>query len=243
MSEPIKDVNLSFACSEEWNNMHSTEGGRHCVKCSKTVYDLTNSKADEFRRILAENGGIICGRFRQDQLITNTPTLPSWKKWLSAALLVIGINLWNEPTHAQKSPKPTKQQKARYPLKFVRGIDTTHNDIPVIEEPKAITDTNVTLGIVMSDMDPQFIGGPEKMKAYIDKYLDQSKAKAPCRINVSVIIDRGGSLTDVKAIGRISDQGASDEAVRVVSILPKFRPGVRAGRPAAISYVIPIIFK
>ncbi|OKS87851.1 hypothetical protein RG47T_3314 [Mucilaginibacter polytrichastri] len=43
------------------------------------VYDFTNSKADEFRKILAENNYNIFGRFTADQLDTTQQLFPFGK--------------------------------------------------------------------------------------------------------------------------------------------------------------------
>jgi hypothetical protein len=102
MSEEIKDVKLSFSCNENWEAMADATGGKHCDKYRKKVYDFTNSKADEFFKVLAENNNRVCGRFNASQMASTIIVLPLWKKWLSAAMLLAGINLFGCKGNAQK---------------------------------------------------------------------------------------------------------------------------------------------
>ncbi len=91
MPENITQIKLKFSCGENWDAMHAVEnGGRHCDQCHKVVYDFTNSKADEFRKILAENNYNVCGRFTSNQMAAKP--FPFWKRWVSAAMVLIGFN-------------------------------------------------------------------------------------------------------------------------------------------------------
>lgn len=94
MNDDIQNIQLRFSCPENWENMTPAENGRHCDKCNKTVHDFTNSKVEEFRAIMAENNNSVCGRFSIDQMAVVPVVLPLWKRWLSAALVLVGINLF-----------------------------------------------------------------------------------------------------------------------------------------------------
>jgi hypothetical protein len=80
MNEPIKNIKLSFTCSENWDAMPQANGGRHCDKCQKKVHDFTKSKADEFRKVLAENNYNVCGRFSLEQMAPITYYTPALEK-------------------------------------------------------------------------------------------------------------------------------------------------------------------
>ncbi|RYE15121.1 MAG: hypothetical protein EOP51_27225, partial [Sphingobacteriales bacterium] len=103
MNNDIKNINLSFKCPVDYTSMTDIEGGKFCNHCEKKVYDFTNSKADVFRQILAENNNSVCGRFTVEQMAVQQPAFnPAWKKWLSAAMVLIGINLWEGKALAQQ---------------------------------------------------------------------------------------------------------------------------------------------
>jgi TonB family protein len=62
------------------------------------------------------------------------------------------------------------------------------------------------------------------------------------RVNVQFVVEKDGSLTDVRAIKGIGE-GCDSEAVRVVQNAPSFRPGTQRGKPVRVRMVMPIIFK
>jgi TonB family protein len=62
-------------------------------------------------------------------------------------------------------------------------------------------------------------------------------------VTVFFIVEKDGSITGVRAANDIGG-GCADEAVRIVSQLPKFRPGLNAtGNPVRINYILPITFR
>jgi len=103
MADEIKNIQLKFSCNANWEAMIPDGNGRFCKKCQKKVYDFTDTKAAEFQQILAENKYQVCGRFSMQQMATEPILLPKWKKWLSAALILIGITL----THCKSNKTQT----------------------------------------------------------------------------------------------------------------------------------------
>jgi len=61
-------------------------------------------------------------------------------------------------------------------------------------------------------------------------------------VYVRFVVSVDGSVTDVK-IGKGVDQTLDDEVLRVVKILPKWRPGKQIGMPVKVSYEIPVRFR
>lgn len=252
MSEEIENIKLSFTCTENWDAMTQADGGRHCDKCQKKVYDFTNSKADEFRRVLAENNYSVCGRFASQQLNVKSAIFPLWRKWISAALVLIGFNFGGNEATAQN----LKHKHAKHKIKFIPP-QVSMGDVAIQEPPKVPgidsskliepgellkTDTvNAVFGMV-SEAIPEFPGGNEKLYSFINKNLNQNKASKPGRVNVTFIVEKDGALSDVRAIGPIFDQNAADEAIRVIKLSPKWIPGKQNGKPVRVQYVVPIVF-
>lgn len=78
-----------------------------------------------------------------------------------------------------------------------------------------------------------------------DKMKYPSKARrmgVEGRVYVQFVVDKDGSITEVKAIRGIG-AGCDEEAVRVVSSMPKWSPGKQRGRPVKQRIVLPINFK
>ncbi len=60
-------------------------------------------------------------------------------------------------------------------------------------------------------------------------------------VDVSFIIDTNGSINTIKT--RFGEKSLQDEAKRVITMLPKMRPGAHKGKKMAALYVVPIRFK
>jgi protein TonB len=90
---------------------------------------------------------------------------------------------------------------------------------------------------------PRFPGGVEGLMNYLNQNIDNKKAEAPGRINVTFVVEKDGSLSDVHAIGRNTQSKAAEEAIRVTKLSPKWEPGTQNGKPVRVQYTIPVVFK
>ncbi len=120
------------------------------------------------------------------------------------------------------------------------GNSTT--DIPIVEEtPGASSEPFV----VVEEM-PVFPGGDEGLINYIvanTKYPESAKIK---KLGGKVIIRfcvRETGTVDRVAVLRSVEPSLDEEAARVVSSLPAFKPGKQGGVPVAVWYMIPVEFK
>ena len=59
---------------------------------------------------------------------------------------------------------------------------------------------------------------------------------------VQFVVDKDGSITDVKAVKGIG-AGCDEEAVRVIKTSPKWSPGKQRGRAVKVRMILPITFK
>lgn len=61
-------------------------------------------------------------------------------------------------------------------------------------------------------------------------------------VKVQFTIDTDGTVKDVKVIGS-ADSSLDIEAVRVVSMSPKWKPGKKDGKPVSVTYTFPVVFQ
>ena len=61
------------------------------------------------------------------------------------------------------------------------------------------------------------------------------------RIAVIFKIDKRGNVTGVRSRG--PHPSLEEEAIRVISLLPKMKPGLQNGKPVVVPYSLPIIFE
>ena len=77
-------------CDAAWDQMQSTEGGRHCDRCDRVVRDLTGMDEVGILRLLAREPEL-CGRVR---------SRPTARLGLSLAMLVLaGCTPWSVHEH------------------------------------------------------------------------------------------------------------------------------------------------
>ena len=93
---------------------------------------------------------------------------------------------------------------------------------------------------------PQYPGGQIAMLKYLMeniKYPEQAMKKGiQGRVAVSFIVEKDGSISDVKPILSVHPL-LNKEAVRVVKSMPKWSPGKQNGKPVRVRFNVPVMFK
>ena len=111
------------------------------------------------------------------------------------------------------------------------------------EPPKHVEENKVF--DVVEEM-PSFPGGPSALMSYLS-----SNVKYPVvaqengvqgRVVVSFVVERDGSITDVKVV-RSVDPSLDREATRVVKSMPNWNPGKQNGSAVRVKYNVPVSFK
>lgn len=63
------------------------------------------------------------------------------------------------------------------------------------------------------------------------------------RVAVMFVIDKEGNVINVRARGPVGGSELEEEAIRIVNLLPQFKPGIHRGKPVNVSFSLPIRFK
>ena len=63
------------------------------------------------------------------------------------------------------------------------------------------------------------------------------------RVLVRFVVDIDGYVIDVESISPEAHKDLQREAMRVVSEMPKWKPGMQGGKPVMVYYTLPIAFK
>ena len=104
------------------------------------------------------------------------------------------------------------------------------------------TDTNI---YDMPEQMPQFPGGADAMEHFISdnmKYPEEAKEKRiQGKVYIQFIVEKDGSLTNIK-VRRGVNKMLDDEAVRLIEIMPNWKPGSMRGKTVRVRHTIPIIF-
>ena len=93
---------------------------------------------------------------------------------------------------------------------------------------------------------PQFPGGVNGLMVWLSnnvKYPVVARMNdVQGRVIVSFVIERDGSITDVRVVHGV-DPSLDKEAVRVVSSMPKWTPGKIKGQSVRVQYNVPVAFR
>lgn len=110
--------------------------------------------------------------------------------------------------------------------------------LPSIFEPPKIYD--------IVEVKPAYVGGLEAMTAFIKKHV---KYPAIARLTgvdgtvyVQFVLSVDGRITQAKVIKGVSDE-CDKEALRVITMMPAWNPGLQGGVRVMVRMVLPIRFK
>lgn len=124
------------------------------------------------------------------------------------------------------------------------GVETTGTGAEIALEEEVLVEDQYVF-IVVEEM-PEFPGGQEALVKFLARNM---LYPAPARENgiqgsvyVNFVVNTDGSVSDVRVLKGIGG-GCDEEAVRVVSMLPKWKPGKQRGVPTRVQYNLPVRFK
>lgn len=121
------------------------------------------------------------------------------------------------------------------------------NQILVDEEvvPKIQLSSGEEVFMVVDEM-PVFLGGIQALRNFLAqsvKYPPEAVKKGiQGKVYVTFVVNKDGSVSNAK-IARGVDPSLDTEALRVVKLLPKWKPGRQKGQEVAVQYTVPISFK
>ena len=93
---------------------------------------------------------------------------------------------------------------------------------------------------------PQFPGGMKALMDYLSanvKYPEAAKqAGISGRVTTIFVVGEDGVIRDVKVVRSVSPE-LDAEAIRVMSSMPKWKPGKQDGKPVPVRYTVPVNFR
>ena len=116
-------------------------------------------------------------------------------------------------------------------------------------------DINFVGGIMKDDSDvfsgevdvmPEYPGGTNAMFDFIQKnvkYPESAKDKGlEGKVYVQFVVEKDGRLSSFNVLRGVSDD-IDAEAIRVLKMMPKWKPGMKDGKAVKVQYVMPFNFK
>lgn len=105
-----------------------------------------------------------------------------------------------------------------------------------------------TKPIFVADVNPEFPGGMDGLQRYLEKnihypsiYIDSRKGGL---VYLQFVVNENGNVTQVEVKKGIKDAiEFEQEAMRVVNAMPRWKPGIYAGKNAAVYFTLPVNFQ
>lgn len=116
--------------------------------------------------------------------------------------------------------------------------------VPVAEHPRVRMDNS---GIYeYPEVGPQYPGGNYALENYINNHIRYPRSNLhnfQGRTNVSFVVNENGRITNAHIVGKKLGHGLDEEAVRIVSSMPYWKPGTVKGRAVKSRITLPVTFK
>ena len=130
------------------------------------------------------------------------------------------------------------------PVQFVLYGGKTKETISYVP-PKINEQGEKEVFIVVEEM-PAFPGGALELRRFIARSVkypaEAIKEKAQGKVYISFVVNSTGKVGNAKIEQSVSP-ALDAEAIRVVSMMPDWKPGMQRGKAVSVEYTIPIEFK
>lgn len=144
------------------------------------------------------------------------------------------------------------ERELEYVYNFVLELANTDRDLAFRNEPVAEKKDRTSEGVVAyydCDQRPMFLNSADP-RQFLEKWVYQYLRYPPDAVEngiqgtvqVNFVIDKDGKVREVK-VAKSVDPLLDEEAVRVVSASPKWRPGRLRGEKVSTSMTIPVEFR
>ena len=117
------------------------------------------------------------------------------------------------------------------------------------QTPKSVEDTTGGNPIFIEvEQDPEFPGGIDSLISFLARNLKWPCKSSDCdcfgKVYVTFIIEEDGSITNGEILRDLCPSCCTfgEEALRVVGLMPKWKPGLVNGVPVRVRFNLPVNF-
>ena len=154
----------------------------------------------------------------------------------------VTILFWpNSPTETLDELKTILKRKGMLNIKY----ETPSVFAQEVLKPEMIPDSDEEGIAVFEDM-PEFPGGTqallEFMRTHIRYPADAREQDIQGRVLVTFIVNKDGSIAEPEVVKSVYPS-LDEEALRMISTMPKWKPGMHRGIPVRTKYTLPVNFR
>ena len=115
--------------------------------------------------------------------------------------------------------------------------------IPPVVETETVVEDIIHVSV---EVMPEFPGGAAELLKYLSTHIKyptmSQEIGSQGRVIVQFVVDKDGSITNPTVVRGV-DAYLDKEAIRVISGMPKWKPGVQNGKKVRVKYTGPVVFR
>ena len=116
---------------------------------------------------------------------------------------------------------------------------------PVAVAAQDDEEASAEIFMVVEEM-PEFPGGMSELMSYLAKSIKYpvvaQENGIQGRVTVAFVVNRDGTIVDAEVVRGI-DASLDKEALRVINLMPKWKPGKQRGKAVRVKYTVPVNFR
>ncbi|MDX2250165.1 MAG: TonB family protein [Bacteroidia bacterium] len=154
---------------------------------------------------------------------------------------------------ASTTPSVTEREASSSPVEDPESFRTENTrELPSRPAPQLTNEvakpanTSLNKPLVAAQLMPEFPGGTKALARFFNKNyrypLQAMNDEVEGVVYVRFIVNPDGSLSNAKVVKGVG-YGCDEEAIRLVSLMPKWIPGEQDGKKVAVYKTIPITFR
>jgi protein TonB len=157
-------------------------------------------------------------------------------------------------------PPPPEAKKIVDILEIVDDeAEVEESDLVAIEDMGEVVEVTDNANIVVEDVveeetvfqvveqQPEFPGGMKALMKYLQENINYPRVSrdnnSQGRAFIRFVVNTDGSIQGVEVLKSSGDMYLDKEAVRVVSGMPKWKPGRQSGKNVRVYFTLPVVFR
>lgn len=158
--------------------------------------------------------------------------LPLWKRWASAALLSLGLDLWSCNDIGEVALGKMSFQPKEENTYATMGI-------PIMPPPVTNAVGARYMGFAIAEQQAEFPGGMEAFSFYINKHI-RLKHDFSGEVRARFIVERNGRIREVE-ITKGGNSAINKAVMRAIRHSPKWKPAKANGRKISQEVIVPVM--
>ena len=138
-------------------------------------------------------------------------------------------------------PPPPPETKVTDLFEIVDDTEEVTDNVSVVPD-----NVNEPYKVVWVPPVVEFPGGSAELLKYLSSHIKyptmSQEMGSQGRVIVQFVVDKDGSITSPTVVRGV-DAYLDKEAIRVISGMPKWKPGVQNGKKVRVKYTVPVVFR